>query len=121
MTPWLSSILTGQFLLVNEEDTKRIGTKLSMNIVIHKKSIFLPKKINSGKSEHLCGVLTTPLKISINTRQILLVTEEDTKKARTKQSIKMVERKNQAFLPSNRNSGKSAPLVVGMAATVEFV
>ena len=98
MTPWLISILTGQFLLVNEEDTKRIGTKLSMNIVIHKKSIFLPQKRNSGKSEHLCGVLTTPLQISMNTGQILLVTEEDTKKARTKQSIKMVERKKSSFV-----------------------
>ena len=97
MTPWLISILTGQFLLVNEEDTKRIGTKLSINIVKHKKSIFLTQKRNSGKSEHLCGVLTTPLLISMNTGKILLVTEEDTKKSRTKQSIKMVERKKSSF------------------------
>ena len=32
----------------------------------------------------------------------------------------MVERKIQAYLPSNRTSGKSAPFVVGMAATIEF-
>ena len=44
MTPWLISILTGQFLLVNEEDTKRIGKKLSMIIVNCKKSIFLPQQ-----------------------------------------------------------------------------
>ena len=95
MTPWLIPILTGQFVLVNEEDTKRIGTKLSKNIVDCKKYIFLPQKKNSGKSEHSCGVLTTPLQIS--TGQILLVTEEDIKKARTKQSIKMVERKKSSL------------------------
>ena len=96
MTPWLISILTGQFLLVNEEDTKRIGTKLSMNIVDCKKSIFLPQK-NSGKSEHSCGVFTTPLPISMSTGQILLVTEEDTKKAGTKQSFIIVKSKKSSL------------------------
>ena len=74
---------------------------------------------NSGKSEHLCGVITTALKISKNSGKILLVTEENTRKTRTKQSFKMVERTSLVFLPSNKSSGKSAPFVVGMAATVE--
>ena len=60
----------------------------------------------------------TPFKISKNTGQILLVTEEDTRKARTKQLFKVVERKNLAFLLSTKNSGKSASLIGGMAATV---
>ena len=36
--------------------------------------------------------------LSKNTGQILLVTEEDTKKTRTKQSIKAVERKKSSFV-----------------------
>ena len=69
-----------------------------MKIVDRKKSIFLHQQKNSGKSEHSCGVLTTHLQISMNTNQILLVTEEDTKKAITKQSIKMVERRRKIKL-----------------------